>query len=172
MHLRSMPEPFLLVVIVGAVFVLAGLVKGVVGLGLPTIAMGLLGLVMLPAEAAAILLLPSFVTNIWQLLAGPDLGALLRRLWPTMIAVFAATLASSGLITSSYTAMVTAGLGLVLLAYAALGLLRLHLSLPSAIEPWAGPAVGAATGVMTGATGVFVIPPCPISGALALAATT
>lgn len=107
-----MLEPLLLVATVGAVFVLAGLVKGVVGLGLPTIAMGLLGLVMLPAEAAAILLLPSFVTNIWQLLAGPNVSALTRRLWPMMVAVFLTTLASSGLITSIYTTTVTASEGL------------------------------------------------------------
>lgn len=163
-----MPEPYLLFTVVGAVFVLAGLVKGVVGLGLPTVAMGLLGLVMLPAEAAAILLLPSFVTNVWQLLAGPEISALLRRLWPMMLAVFAATLASTGLITSSYTAIVTAGLGLVLLAYAALGLLRLRMAVPGWAEPWAGPVVGAATGVMTGATGVFVIPAVPYLGGLGL----
>lgn len=126
----AMPEPYLLIIVVGAVFVLAGLVKGVVGLGLPTVAMGLLGLVMLPAEAAAILLLPSFVTNIWQLLAGPDVAALVRRLWPMMTAVSAATLAFTGLITSGYTSIVTAGLGLVLLAYAALGLLKLNMSVP------------------------------------------
>ena len=53
------------------VFVLAGLVKGVIGLGLPTVAMGLLSLVMPPLEAAALLIVPSTVTNIWQLLAGP-----------------------------------------------------------------------------------------------------
>jgi uncharacterized membrane protein YfcA len=164
--LADMPEPLLL--IIGVVFILAGLVKGVVGLGLPTVAMGLLGLVMLPAEAAAILLLPSFVTNIWQLLAGPDITALVRRLWPMMTAVFAATLASTGLITSSYTAIVIAGLGLVLLVYAALGLLKVSMSVPSAAEPWAGPVVGALTGIMTGATGVFVIPAVPYLGGLGL----
>lgn len=161
-----MPEQLLL--IIGVVFVLAGLVKGVVGLGLPTVAMGLLGLVMLPAEAAALLLLPSFVTNIWQLLAGPDITALVRRLWPMITAVFVATLASTGLITSSYTGMVTSGLGLVLLIYAALGLLKLRMSVPSAAEPWAGPVVGALTGIMTGATGVFVIPAVPYLGGLGL----
>ncbi|MDH4987724.1 sulfite exporter TauE/SafE family protein [Aminobacter anthyllidis] len=161
-----MPEQLFL--IIGAVFVLAGLVKGVVGLGLPTVAMGLLGLVMLPAEAAALLLLPSFVTNIWQLLVGPDITTLVRRLWPMMLAVFAATLASTGLITSRYTGMVTSGLGLVLLVYAALGLLKLRMSVPSAAEPWAGPVVGALTGIMTGATGVFVIPAVPYLGGLGL----
>lgn len=161
-----MPEPYLLLTIIGAIFVLAGLVKGVVGLGLPTVAMGLLGLVMLPADAAAILLLPSLVTNVWQLLAGRDVTALLRRLRPMMLAIFVATLASAGLITSSYTAIVTSGLGLVLLAYAALGLLRLRMAVPGSAERWAGPLVGAATGIMTGATGVFVIPAVPYLGGL------
>jgi uncharacterized membrane protein YfcA len=64
------------------IFLLAGAVKGVVGLGLPTVAVGLLSVRMPPAEAAAILLLPSFITNVWQLAEGPRLGLLLRRLWP------------------------------------------------------------------------------------------
>lgn len=35
-------------------FILAGLVKGVTGLGLPTVSMGLLGLAMSPVQAAAL----------------------------------------------------------------------------------------------------------------------
>jgi hypothetical protein len=49
-----------------AIFVLAGFVKGVIGLGLPTVAMGLLALVMTPAQAAALLVVPSFLTNVWH----------------------------------------------------------------------------------------------------------
>jgi hypothetical protein len=52
--------------LVALVFLLAGLVKGVVGLGLPTVSVGLLALVMPPAEAAALLILPSVVTNVAQ----------------------------------------------------------------------------------------------------------
>jgi uncharacterized protein len=33
--------------------------------------MGLLATVMSPVHAAAILLLPSLVTNVWQMIAGP-----------------------------------------------------------------------------------------------------
>jgi uncharacterized membrane protein YfcA len=61
-------------------FLLAGLVKGVIGLGLPTVAIGLLGLLMTPAQAAAILVVPSLVTNIWQFVAGGELLALVRRM--------------------------------------------------------------------------------------------
>ncbi len=73
----------------GFTFLLAGLVKGIVGMGLPTVAMGLLSLALPPAEAAAILIVPSLVTNVWQLLAGPACGALMRRLWSMMAGVVA-----------------------------------------------------------------------------------
>ena len=45
--------------VVTLTFVLAGFVKGVIGLGLPTVAMGLLAVVMTPAQAAALLVAPS-----------------------------------------------------------------------------------------------------------------
>ena len=61
-------------------FLLAGTVKGVVGLGLPTVAMGMLGLAIAPAQAAALLIIPSIVTNAWQLVAGGQLRALIKRL--------------------------------------------------------------------------------------------
>lgn len=67
-----------------ATFLLAGTVKGVTGMGLPTVAMALLGAMMSPVAAAAMLIVPSFVTNLWQLLSGPDVSGLLRRLWPMM----------------------------------------------------------------------------------------
>jgi uncharacterized membrane protein YfcA len=47
-------------------FFLAGLVKGISGMGLPTVAIGLLGVVMTPATAAALLVIPSLVTNVAQ----------------------------------------------------------------------------------------------------------
>jgi hypothetical protein len=43
----------LVLAFVSSTFVLAGFVKGVIGLGLPTVGMGLLAVVMTPAHAAA-----------------------------------------------------------------------------------------------------------------------
>ena len=67
--------------VIAVAFSLAGLVKGVTGLGLPTVGMGLLGLAMPPAQAAALLVGPAVISNIWQLISGPGLGRLARRLW-------------------------------------------------------------------------------------------
>ena len=61
-------------------FLLAGFVKGVIGLGLPTVSMGLLSVVMPPAKAASLLIVPSFVTNVWQLAAGASFTRLAHRL--------------------------------------------------------------------------------------------
>ncbi len=149
-------------------FLLAGFVKGVIGMGLPTVGMGLLGLVMAPAKAAALLVIPSLVTNLWQLAAGPRLGDLARRLWPMMLGIVAGTWAGSGVIAGGAAGFASAWLGIALAVYAVSGLARFRPRVPEAAEAWAGPAVGGATGLVTGATGVFVIPAVPYMGALGL----
>ena len=150
------------------IFFLAGIVKGVTGMGLPTVSMGLLGAFMPAAAAAALLLVPSFVTNIWQLFAGPSFGRLARRLWPMMLCIVAGTIASASLLTGGDRQWTTAGLGLTLIVYAAFSLFARQLSLPASLEPWLSPAIGLATGLVTGATGIFVIPAVPYLQALGL----
>lgn len=156
---------FLAAYIFGA-FVLAGLVKGVTGMGLPTLAMALLGGVMAPVAAAALLVVPSFVTNVWQLAAGPAFGALARRLWPMMAGILVGTVAASSLIAGGDVRWTTAGLGATLVAYALHTLLGWQLSVPARVEPWLSPLVGLATGAITGGTGVFVVPAVPYLQAL------
>jgi len=146
---------------IGAVFVLAGLTKGVIGLGLPTISMGLLAVVMTPVEAAAILVLPSFATNIWQMVAGPSLAAVLRRLWLMMVAVCLGTWAGTGLITGTFARYGTPLLGAALVLYAVTGLASVRFVASKKAEWWLGPLVGTVTGLITAATGVFVIPALP-----------
>lgn len=154
---------------VALIFLLAGTVKGVVGLGLPTVAMGLLSLRMPPAEAAAILLLPSFITNVWQLAEGPRLNNLVRRLWPTLLAIFVVTALAASVIASTQSAVASVALGGALLVYAAAGLRNFHINVSPRAERWAGPAVGIVTGLVTGATGTFVIPAVPYLAGLGLA---
>lgn len=154
---------------VGASFIAAGFVKGVVGLGLPTVAMGTLSLVMAPVQAAALLIVPSMVTNVWQLAAGPGLRALLRRLWPMLAAVMAGTLAGGALLPKDSGAWAVVALGVALMLYALAGLFSLQLRVPARHEAWLGPVMGAATGLVTAATGVFVIPAVPYLQGLGLA---
>jgi uncharacterized membrane protein YfcA len=106
--------PFPLVVAT-VTFLLAGFVKGVIGLGLPTVSMGLLSLVMAPAKAASLLIVPSFVTNVWQLAAGPNFSRLAYRLWPMLAGVVVGTLAGTGLLTGTHAGQAAVALGVLLM---------------------------------------------------------
>ncbi|MXP63012.1 sulfite exporter TauE/SafE family protein [Roseomonas sp. M0104] len=163
-------DPLMLLAVAG-VFLLAGLVKGVIGLGLPSIAIGLLGLFLPPAEAATLLVLPSLLTNLWQAAWGGALPLLLRRLAPLLLGILAgaaaAALAGLGLGAGGVQAARQA-LGLALLLYGLLGLSERRLTLPPRAAGWAGGACGAATGLLTAATGVFVLPAVPYLQALGL----
>ncbi|MQS40516.1 sulfite exporter TauE/SafE family protein [Xanthomonas translucens pv. hordei] len=156
---------------IAAVFCLAGLVKGIAGTGLPTVAMGLLGLWLAPPEAAALLVLPSLLTNLQQAW-GDGAVALLRRLWPLLATLVIGTWLSAGILVGADPALARGGLGGLLALYALLGLSRWQGRLPQRHEPWAGPAAGLATGLLTGATGVFVVPALPYLVALDLSRET
>jgi uncharacterized protein len=160
--------PDLSFIFVAAVFALAGFVKGVIGLGLPTISMGLLAIVMPPVEAAAILLVPSLLTNVWQMIAGPTLTIIVRRLWPMMLAVCAGTWAGLGLMTGTNVRYGTALLGGALALYALTGLAAVRVEIRGPLEPLLGPVAGAVTGIISAATGVFVIPAVPYLQAIGL----
>lgn len=153
---------------VAATFLVAGLVKGVVGLGLPTVAMGVLGTFMLPAQAATLLIVPSLVTNLWQTLRGSALLGLIRRLWGMQAGVLVGTLAAPVSLVTLDARLASAGLGAALIAYAGLGLGSVRLTVPRGRQRWASVAVGLATGFVTALTGVFVFPAVPYLQGLSL----
>ncbi|MBC7991751.1 MAG: sulfite exporter TauE/SafE family protein [Rhizobacter sp.] len=152
-----------------AVFALAGFVKGVIGMGLPTIAMGLLSVAMPPAQAAALLIVPSLVTNVWQIV-GPGCWVLLRRLATMLAGVCLGIAAGVGWLTGqgNGSTRVIAALGVALVVYALLGLMKVKLQVNPRHERWLSPVVGLATGLVTAASGVFVIPAVPYLNALGL----
>lgn len=153
-------DGFLIALVVIA-YLLAGFVKGVIGMGLPTVAMGLLAAVMSPAQAAAILIAPSLATNIWQMLAGPYLLRLIRRLGGMIIGMFVGGWLGNGVLTGDNAKPAAIGLGIVLIAYALIGLSKVTWSISRSSEIWLGPIVGLLTGIVMAATGVFVIPALP-----------
>ena len=159
---------FTLSLLVMVTFLLAGTIKGVIGLGLPTIAMGLLGLAMAPSQAAALLIIPATLTNVWQLAFGGHLRGLIKRLWPMLLAIFIGTGAGTVWIGMAGGHWVVRGLGAALLLYALSGLFLPTLRAGARSEPWLGPLCGGLTGVITSATGVFVIPAVPYLQALGL----
>ncbi|AVS74856.1 sulfite exporter TauE/SafE family protein [Paracidovorax cattleyae] len=151
------------------VFVLAGLVKGVVGLGLPTVSMALLALWMPPAQAAALLVVPSLATNVWQMGPWREAPALLRRHAGLQAGICAGTWLGAWWLGPPQGAGARMALGAALIAYAGWSLSGARLPAVSGRHSQAlGFAVGAVTGAVTAATGVFVVPAVPYLQALGL----
>ena len=149
-----MPETLLIL----AVFVLAGAVKGVIGLGLPTVALGLLTASIGLEAAMALMLAPSFVTNLWQSVVGGHGVVVVRRTWPFLLLATLAVWPGVALSGGWDSDVLTGLLGGLLIAYGVAGLTRPALRIRPGSEIWASPLLGAVNGVLTGLTGSFVVP--------------
>jgi len=139
-------------------FLLAGTVKGIVGLGLPTVSLGLLVTFFDLPAAMALMLVPSVATNLWQAFAGGHAAAVAKRLWPFLLPAAATVPIGALALTRVDLAYLSALLGLLMALYGGIGLSGLRLSVPRASEAWAGPLTGAINGILTGLTGSFAVP--------------
>ncbi len=154
--------------IIGITFFVAGFVKGVIGLGLPTVSLALLTATVGLIPAMGLLIVPSFVTNVWQAIQGRAFVSILKRLWPFLAATVIGTLLGAKGLTSFDASLLAALLGGLLIIYASLNLHRPKVPDISRIETWLGPLAGAVTGVLTGLTGSFVVPGVMYLQALAM----
>lgn len=164
---RLMWTPEILVIIIFT-FILAGFVKGVSGLGLPTVALALLTAMLGLTEAMVLMLVPSLVTNIWQALAGKALKDILRRQWLLLVTACLATLVFvhfSAFVDATY---LLAFLGLILCLYSVISLFTPQITIAPTSTGWLSPVIGVVTGAITGLTGTFVVPAVPYFQALDL----
>jgi uncharacterized protein len=165
-YVFEMFEPLLL--LVAAAFLLAGFVKGVIGLGLPTVSMGLLAITMPPSHALAIVIIPAIVTNIWQTFVGPFLRDIIRRLWPLMAGTVLGIWLNAGMLTGPYARYGSIVLGVLLVIYAIVGLKKISFKVARENEKWIGAVVGVITGAVSAATGIQVIPSMPFMQAIGM----
>ncbi|SMC74867.1 hypothetical protein SAMN02746065_10937 [Desulfocicer vacuolatum DSM 3385] len=143
---------------IGATFLIAGSVKGVIGLGLPTVSLGLLTATLDLTTAMALLLIPSFVTNVWQAVIGGNGKFILKRIWPFLcIATVTIGIGATALNTINplYLSIL---LGVLLIAYSSLNVFGFRLTISPQHEKWSGPILGTINGILTGMTGSFVVP--------------
>lgn len=146
---------------IAVVFLLAGLVKGTIGLGLPAVSMGLLTMMISPFQAASLLIVPSMVTNIWQLCAEGQVLRVLQRFWSLLLGIIIGSIWSifPRLGQSDFNSEVL--LGGMLLLYGLYGLAAKQIPNLSRYAAVLSPLMGYLGGALTVATGVVVIPVVP-----------
>lgn len=144
--------------VISATFIIAGGVKGVIGLGLPTVSLGLLTATLDLPTAMALLIAPSLVTNLYQATAGGHARVILWRIWPFLLIATATVWLGAIALTRVDLDVLSALLGLLLVAYGGLSLAGVRLRIPARSEGWMGLVFGAANGILTGMTGSFAVP--------------
>lgn len=156
-----------LAIVVGA-FLVAGLVKGTAGMGLPPTAIALTTLALPINDALALLTVPTLVTNVWQAFLGGHFRSMLRRFWIMGVVIFIGIIVSALTLRSlgSPTSVGLLGVILVIFALSALVAWRPHVA--PRHEWWANPLAGLFTGLVGGITGMAAVPFLPYMQSLSL----
>jgi len=144
--------------VIGFVFVLAGLVKGVVGFGLPTIGIGIGALITDIPTAMMLILLPTFITNIFQILFNGNFGKVLARTWIFMLGAVVLIPVGLAAVLEYPLFPFERVLGLSILIYGVAGIRGFN---PKMAEKWKlfiGLPCGLINSILTGMTGSFSVP--------------
>ncbi|MFZ5779425.1 MAG: sulfite exporter TauE/SafE family protein [Pseudomonadota bacterium] len=149
------------IAVVAGAFIVAGLAKGAIGMGLPPVALALMSFSVPLADILAMMVVPTIATNVWQAIAGHGLARLGRRFATMAAAAIAALLLVSVVFGTLGTPKATAWVGIILAVYAALALTAWRPRVPRAAERWANPLAGIASGAVAGVTGVAAVPFLP-----------
>ena len=144
--------------VVFSIFFAGGLLKGAVGIGLATVCLAILTIVLDLKSAMVLLLVPVFVTNVWQASFGGHAVTILKRIWPLLLLSSVTCWFAAGIVNLVDISLLTGLLGITLTFYAlsVLGGCRFEISAPR--ERWLGPVVGMINGTLAGLTGSFVVP--------------
>lgn len=145
-------------VLVAATFLLAGMVKGVIGFGLPTVSLGLLVMIVELPTAMALMIVPSLATNLWQSLSGGNILFLLRKVGLFLAAATLTVWLGSKILSSIDLVWATVVLGVLLIIYASLQILGFTIAKPKRQYKWIAVVAGLINGVFTGLTGAFIFP--------------
>ena len=132
--------------------------KGVIGLGLPTVSLALLAVTIDLTSAMALILIPSFVTNVWQVMVGGNVRGMLVRLWPFLFMGTVTVWIGATALTRIDLSLLSALLGVLLIFYSVVNLGGFHFKISTRHELWVGLIMGSFNGVFTGMTGSSVVP--------------
>lgn len=149
------PETIALIL---ATFFLAGTVKGVVGFGLPVVALALLANTIGLKAAIALITVPGITMNVWQAATGGNFKAIVRRIWSLLLLACAFIWLGVSILAEADGRLVSGLLGVLLVLYATYSLVHAQVTPPRRLEPILSPIVGALSGIAYGLTGSLMVP--------------
>nr|WP_246423530.1 sulfite exporter TauE/SafE family protein [Roseospira goensis] len=136
-------------------FLLAGLIKGAIGFGVPIVVISILTLVLPVKDAIALSVLPAFAGNLAMMREGGRVLEILGRFWPLLLTKVAGIALGAAILASVPTDALLLLLGGVIVTASLLGERLPRLRLRPRQEKVAGAVLGALTGLLAGTTTIF-----------------
>jgi len=132
-----------------------GVVKGLVGIGIPLVSLSLLSLFLPLADAVVLMPVPIIVANVWQSVARGYFVPALRRFWPLVLAMFVGTVIGAHVFASLDSASLNLMVGALVVVFSLSGFVNPDLQLPARFERRLGVVAGALAGLMGGVSALF-----------------
>lgn len=151
------PDPTLpVLLVIAAAFLFAGTVKGTIGAGVPLASIPILALVVEPALAVSLTVVPVIATNVWQALRGGHYREVLRRFRLFLGCLILGVVAGAQILATADPQAAKVVLGVFVAAVSLVQLVGGGFTVPDRARPWLDPAVGSASGVFGGMAGMMI----------------
>lgn len=135
-----------------------GAVKGVVGLGLPLVALPLLTLVVDVKTAVGLTVVPMIVSNLLQSFQGGFFRLMLRRFWPLLVTLTISIILGTRLLVTLPDRVLDLIIGSAVIILPLVGHFRPEIRVTPQQERWLGPVMGVISGLLGGIS-TFYGPP-------------
>lgn len=136
-------------------FLMAGTVKGILGIGVPVVSVSLLSLVIEVPAAVALLPVPILASNLYQSLFGGQVASTFRRFGPLIVALVIGTFVGARILVEIDQRALVGIVGAAVLIFAVSAHFPGHMRLGERGERWLGVPVGFLAGVLGGMTTFF-----------------
>ncbi len=148
--------PMLLIAAIAALLA-GGIAKGILGVGLPMIALPLLYTSVPIREAIALMYGPVLVMNVWQTFQGGYFKVALKKFWPMMVAVIIGTWLGAKTLVGIDSSLLQIVVGTTVIVFSLVNLLQPKLAIPERHALWISIIVGLIGGFFGGLT-LFIGP--------------
>lgn len=142
-----------LILIFAAIFLVAGIIKGFLGIGLPASAMGFLTLYLPPAEAIPLLWLPILVTNILQFTRAPYKREIVSEYAWFAVAIIVSIFITALFIADYPAALLTVAIGFAMVIFALNSLFGFTIPMGTG-KPWQI-VMGILSGILGGLSSIW-----------------
>lgn len=144
--------------VAGLAFVIAGAVKGTLGIGLPITALGILSQFMDPRLAVALSILPIFAANLWQVIRSGQFFKPVKRYWPFLLVMTIVLLSTTAMLSTLPVEILEAALGLIVIIFVITNLMGRLPPLPDRYDLPAQLITGVISGAFGGLSGIWAPP--------------